>query len=68
MSIVLGVTGGDPEILRRDQIVQQSLNDRTSDRDLCERVLPLIELHPPPTAAATLESGECSHSEREEFD
>ena len=36
MSIVLGVTGGDGGILRRDQIEQPSLNDRTSDRDLCE--------------------------------
>ena len=36
MSIVLGVTGGDGGILRRDQIEQPSLNDPTSDRDLCE--------------------------------
>ena len=58
MSIVLGVTGGVQGFLRRDQIVQQSLNDLTSDRDLCERVLALIELHP------TAESGESSERER----
>ena len=34
-----------PGILRRDQIVLPSLNEQTSDRDLCELVLGVIELH-----------------------